>query len=666
MFKKVFGKTKDFLKFTWERIKERKIYLLIVILFFAYAIFMTKPFTNKTKTYTEYNVTTFWKASDEFWAGETVKQTFTANDNNLQCISVNALSLGRKLGSTIKAIVTEVETGREILNQDIPLITFKDGYLPINIENQPNSKGKEYSLELQSLDAVPGNGLVFWRALNDENTGEKYYENNVEIKDNRLMLSFSYFSSTVGNLYLLLWLLVFGLSIIFVIYFITDDADEITFLKVALCLGVFFIFMTPICHPYDESSHIFKATLIANGQPYVSLNEEGKIGGMVPSNYGDYLRAADLNFKNVIAGIENSNAFSKEKSFMILPYFSSTLPTGHAIPALGLFLGTLIRLPAIACLYIARICIFAYYISVTYLAIKNLKYNKSTFLVIALLPLSFWLSGTVSLDPIINASSFLFISICLKYFYMDKDEDGYIKIWELIALIVTAVMLITCKYLVYTPIVLLFFLIPKKRFKTTKAYVVMIVVSLIIGILTLAWQFWLLDKVPYIEDRNGHVDQGEQIEFTLNNIEVVVKALCNRAMELLPVYLVGFPYKTLVPVLPKSAGFLIVIAAILDKNKYTKDCKKKNIVSLSFICLYMLILFVSMYALYLSFTPVGASNVQGYQIRYIVPIMPLLMIPLSNMFNLKNETKNYNIMLTFMMFMLNVDLILALIRDMFV
>jgi hypothetical protein len=114
MLQKALGKVKDFSKLTWERIKERKFYLLLLVLFFAYVIFMAKPFAGQNNSYVKYNVNNFWKASDEFWAGETVKQTFIASDNNLQSIGVNGLTLGRRLGSTIKAIVTEVETGREM------------------------------------------------------------------------------------------------------------------------------------------------------------------------------------------------------------------------------------------------------------------------------------------------------------------------------------------------------------------------------------------------------------------------------------------------------------------------------------------------------------------------------------------------------------------------
>ena len=81
--------------------------------------------------------------------------------------------------------------------------------------------------------------------------------------------------------------------------------------------------------------------------------------------------------------------------------------------------------------------------------------------IVATLPIVLYVGGSVSLDPIINGSTFLFISICLKY-YFEAEENTYITKKDIILLIITAIFIVTNKYLTYTPIVLLFFLIPKK------------------------------------------------------------------------------------------------------------------------------------------------------------------------------------------------------------
>ena len=249
---------------------------------------------------------------------------------------------------------------------------------------------------------------------------------------------------------------------------------------------------------------------------------------------------------------------------------------------------------------------------------------------------------------------------------MDKNEEGFIKVWELIALIIAAIMIVTCKYLVYTPIVLLFFLIPKDRFKTKKSYITMIIVSIIVGILTLAWQFWILAEIPYVEDRNGHTSMEEQIEFILDgNLVNTCKMFLNKIIEVTSLGHLNMYFKTLFPTLAKNIGIVLFFAAILDKNKYTKDSKKKNITTILLASLYAFVLFIALLAIYITFTQVGANHVQGYQIRYTTIIAPLLLIPIANMFVIKNDTKNYNMMLIFTMVLFNLDQILALLIESF-
>lgn len=664
MLKNVQEKSKSFLKFTWERVKERKFYLIILVLLFAYIVFMNKPFDSLSAQYTSYNVDNFSVATDEFLVGETIKHTFVAVDNNLQRIGINSITGGKSISSSIKAIIREKETGREILNQDINLGVLKNGYLEINIENQSNSKGKTYEIELQSLDAVPGNGVSFWKAVNNKESGEEFIENGELKETERLMLSGTYGSPFLLNFNKIAWLFVFTLSLIYTLYFLDNNADEKTFLKIALCFGVIYIIITPFTHPLDESSHIFKAMIISKGQPYVTVTKDNAIGGNVPENYAEFLKANNITLKTILSGQENiAAAFSDNDTFLYYPYFSTTLPTGHLIPALALLIGNIVNFPALFSIYLARAFVFAFYTAVTYLAIKNMKYYKSTLVAIALIPVSFWISGTVSLDPILNSSAFLFISICLKYFYMDKEEEGYIKIWELVALIIAAIMLVTCKYLVYTPIVLLFFLIPSNRFKTKKAYIIMLVVSALVGILTILWQFWILNAIPYVEDRNGHTSMEEQIEFILDgNIVNTLKMFAKKMIEVTSLTRLNMYYETSIPTLSSNIGLVLFLAAILDKNKFDKDEKKKKITSIFLISLYVFVLFIALLAIYVTFTQVGANHVQGYQIRYMTIIAPLLLIPIGNLIKIKNDTKNYNMMIVFTMVILNLDQILALLK----
>lgn len=79
------------------------------------------------------------------------------------------------------------------------------------------------------------------------------------------------------------------------------------------------------------------------------------------------------------------------------------------------------------------------------------------------MPYGLWLAGSFSIDPILIGASLMFLSISLKY-YFDDSED-VVKTRDIILLLISGAFIASVKYLVYTPILLTFFLIPKKKFK---------------------------------------------------------------------------------------------------------------------------------------------------------------------------------------------------------
>lgn len=76
----------------------------------------------------------------------------------------------------------------------------------------------------------------------------------------------------------------------------------------------------------------------------------------------------------------------------------------------------------------------------------------------------------------------------------------------------------------------------------------------------------------------------------------------------------------------------IVYVGITDDSKNFN--KREKII---FIITAILTIIMTTTALYLSYTPVGKENVVGYQMRYIFPILPLILMCLSN-----DKIKNKN------------------------
>lgn len=645
-----------------EKIKDKKYYLIITVIFFIFLIFMNHPFDKSYYTYTSQNAENLVGQTDFLVAKNKVSQNFVAQRDDLVKIGIKTVTQDREINSKANIEIKEAQTKKTIYNKDISLLGAKnDSYFEIEIDRQKNSKNKEYEIIITSLDAEKSNATMFALADNVEGTGEIYKYNDVEVKENKLMLSTEYYSFPSAVCHIVIWVIIFIVSIIFILFGL-DGADEKTFLKLVLIVTVLYIFITPFPHYYDEWSHFFRAMLISQGDFYDDINEVGEIGGYVVPNLKAFL------FKKTTLEHFSSNMlpeidlFAENKVFDTLIYFSSTIPIGHTIPAIALVVGKILHLGTYPSIFLARLLPYIFYVACSYFAIKNLKYYKSILFIIATMPIALYLGASVSLDPIINGSAFLFISICLKY-YFATDEDTYITKNDIALLIITAILIITNKYLTYTPLVLLFFLIPKKKFKATKAYITMIIVSIIIGVLCVLWQFYMIKAFPYEEDRNGNVNQEEQIQFTLEHPVLVTRTIITQSMAHLKVHTQGY---TQVPLgsLPQLTGVILVIGAVLEKGKFNKG-KHNRIFNISLLVIFIIVLLLGTFALYLSFTPVGANNVQGYQARYNIPILMLILIPIANLCIVENKTKNYERRVAFLMFLLNIDAMLAVLIEVF-
>lgn len=647
-----------------KKIKDKKYYLILVVVFFALLIFINQPFDTEKCKYEVKNSEELIGQTDFIVAQSKVSQNFKAERDDLVKIGIKTVTQDREINSNAHIEIKEIKTGEVIYDKDISLIEAKnDSYFEIELDRQKSSKNKEYEITITSLDAVTENATMFALARNSEDSGEIYKYNNEEVKDNKLMIFTEYYSIKVEVFNIFLWALIFILSIIFLLFGL-DGANEKTFLKLSLGITIFYVFATPFPHYLDEGAHFFRALLISGGNIYHTINEEGEIGGYVSENYPAYVFEGITAKKVANNTLPSGDLFSENEMFVSFKYFSSTVPLCHLIPAIGLFIGNMLNLNSCLTIYLARLCPYIFYVVCAYFAIKNMKHYKSMMFIVATLPIAFYVAGSISLDPMINGSALLFTSICLKY-YFEAEEDTYISKKDIILLIFTAIFIITIKYLTYTPLLLLFFIIPKKKFKTTKSYVVMIVASIIIGIVFVLWQFYMLNAFPYEEDRKDNVDQGEQIEFMLGHPIFVGKILVKQCIDLLQVHKWIFA-----PELPEGgliteiSGPIIIFSAILEQNKLKKG-KRRKILSIVLITIFILALLLANIALYLSYTPVGEDVIFGYNVRYNIPIFMLLLIPLANCFNIKNEMKNYDKNIAFFMLLLNVDEILALLIQVF-
>lgn len=440
-----------------------------------------------------------------------------------------------------------------------------------------------------------------------------------------------------------LWLLIIILSFIFTALF--DTADEKTFLKLSFILGIWVIILNPFVHRFDESTHFFRSFAISQGS-FIDIIKDGKIGANISDNYSSIIKEK-LSIKSYFTSPELWNVkFSSAKSFFKNPYMSSVTPINHGIAAIGIFFANLIGMDTVGVIITGRLCDYLFYTILCYFAIKNMKYYKTLFFTVAALPMTIWLAGSFSIDPILISTSLLFISICLKY-YFDKTENS-VTLKDVILLIFCSIFISSVKYLVYTPILLLFFLIPKNKFEK-KQYIAAIVSASFIILGMISMQGYLLKKIPFIENRNGDVNVGRQVRFMLSHIIRTCRNFANYFISTSLTHIEGLHYDGVIEVLGRYLGIFAVFGAVFEKERYPfETIKKKKFIGVFFLGISFIIYAFTIAALYVGFTPVGKFDVEGIQTRYIVPFLVLIMIVISFV-NIENKIRNYERKAAFIM-----------------
>ena len=587
---------------------------------------------------------------DEITEGMTVTQHFLAKKDHFAGIGLLMATYNRDNSSQLEVSVSN-EKGEKVYDQIINASEISDtAYYVVNFEDIGEACGESFTITVKSLDANEGNGITIYKT--DESVSEDTYV-TVNNDTQQYNLSYQLIYNNYWYKYVIMgmYLLIFMISLL-VLLSLNNDLNK-NFLKIAL-LGSLLIILNPFPHVLDESTHFFRSFCIAQGN-LTGDWYNGQIGEWVSSNFLASLQNK-LTIQNLVGNFSDWNQkFSSEKIFYQMKYMSSYLPINHSIAAIGIAIFRLVQAPIFLVIWGGRLADYIVYVLFTYWAIKEAKYYKSFFFCVALLPIAIFIGTSISLDMFLYASSLLLLSICMKY-YFDKEVNHLTK-KDSILLIVCVISIASVKYLIYCPLLLMFFFIPKEKFKSKKQYWIILAAALVIILIMLIWQLDLLHRFPYIEDRNGDVDVGRQIQYIFSNIKGTIKVFL--------FYMIEEWYQILQSVniyqgfsIIGTIGFWgMLFNATITSDKYLfEDKKNKKIFMWAMAMITFIILGLIVASLYVGFTPVGANNVQGIQPRYFIPIMVPGLLCLSNIAG-KHHIKNYNMKLSFLMMLGIVNLI---------
>lgn len=577
----------------------------------------------------------------EICRGTTISQVFVAPGNNLKGLDIRFATFARPVICRFSVSVID-ENGHSVLKEDVDTSALQDNlFYHFDIPVQADSKGKQYEIRVKGINGKPGNSPKVWGRTPN---GDDAATINGKPADYALDALVYYRRPKV---YPTVFALIIVLS--YAVAVLARGLDERSFLWLCLLLGILFIVINPFHHQLDEITHYVKSLAISRLTPH-EIIVDGDSGFMLPTNI-DNVYEFNLNHHLEMLSVP----YDSPIAFYPTAYSTSIIPINHTVAAVGLLLARLFHMSIGLTVWVGRLSNYLFYVIVCYFAIKSTKYYKSLIFVVAALPAALWMAASYSTDPVLLATSLLFISICLKYRF--SDEKRKITRKDMAILAGCGVCVLSVKYFIYFPVVATLFFIPGECFEKNQRRNLLIAMAVIIAVLGI-WQYRLLKEFPIHEQRIGDTDFGGQIAFVFGHIGYTVNNFLNWFLNNILGHMQATFYNSLFWGISGFMGILCLLSATIATDKYPM-ARIGHTRALTIYCViaFLFVTLLIMASLYAGYTAVGAYGIAGLQPRYFQPIMIFVLLPLA-MTRIENHSEHYE---TFMLMMLECYLLLEML-----
>ncbi len=402
-------------------------------------------------------------------------------------------------------------------------------------------------------------------------------------------------------------------------------SQETIFVIIALIIGTIFCYTNLIFTKYDEHAHFWRAYEISAGSivsgEYEVLPQS--IFDVIVDEDGVYKIEDESSYEYALSRVgtklDPTNTTTK-----LVGSTAKISPFSYLPQIIGITIGRICNLnPTVIGLY-GRFTNLFVYILLIYYAIKLLpnKKWKNILMVIALLPMSLNLAASLSPDATLISTSFLAISYILNLKYRKEKVK-----WKDTIILGLLIMMATMCKIVYMPIYLLLLLIPKEKFNNNKDRLIKAVAILIMIITPII--IWNTMPEPK-EEVELRTNTTEQIYFTLSDPIRDVIVACNTLGLKTPEYLYTMVGGWNTPYIISSIFMvlLFISASYEEKDPDKNQLSKKDKIIIIVVCgIISLLIFAG---LYVTWSKAQSMIVEGVQGRYFLPILPLLMMLITN------------------------------------
>lgn len=521
---------------------------------------------------------------------------------------------------------------------------------PLSFELKLDGRGfNKLNLDIKTADKSPGTYQLFsgekligTRRLND---GEKVINISPRISSIRLEigagnvgdqgieLSASTKSVYRFNLYRFLFcflMLLFG----FAVFIFKEEKYHSRFIfLLILSFGTLLSVVVPPMHTYDEKEHLYKAFSVSEGNLFFSNGDEISLPKGLTEMY-DKVPVLDGAYYSYEEAKEYTAQYlTKESSKLERKEMNSTASSYLFVPYIfeagGILVAKVLGLPALFYIWFARISNVIAYAVLLLFAARKMPRNKYLLLFFAAQPVLLYGGASAGFDSVMMG--FLFLG--LTTIYDVRMNRKKLKVSEFLVILFSFLFVLVSK-VTYAPILLFFLLLKKENFSDKKQRIiytsVIAVAMFVLALVTYSYgNSRGMDQWP-IEGVDTSGQMRAIIQNPLGYLKVLIDYFSERTIDYTQNIFMSLGYLEPLNAFVALVDIgILVFLSIFDIRKSEQEIdsfyfsiSEKLITYFSIICMIVL----SATALYITFNPVGALGVNGFQPRYFWPIvLPFLM-----------------------------------------
>ena len=584
-----------------------------------------------------------------------IEQRILSNQNNFERVDIDFEPFKDEYGNFSEVTIgINDENGNLIKEEKISRNYIRENSTyEFKFKKQKNSEGKIYTLYIK------------YEPQNSNETVDKFFsvryksmENTEQISKNHDSLeNFTVDGQEVKGIlgireyYLnnnkLIFFIVITLAITVYVIFISiylryrkNIKVENIFLITIPVICLFYIICMPTFKNHDEIYHWYRAYEVSTGKLMEEVDGD-TLGTILPQSISD-VTTDDWQSITYAKVRDSLNAeLDKENTALLYSETSAVYSFVQYIPqAIGIFITRIFTDKVLLLAYGGRIINMVFSIILIYFAIKKIPFGKKILLLLSFIPIAIEGFSSLSPDAMTISMAFFYIAYILSLAF--SKENHIIDGKKIVILTVLSIIMAMCK-IVYLPLILLLFIIPKEKFKNEKKIKNIFIIGAIAVVLNL---IWLMVAGIYL----SHFREGDSSIQVISILTNPIKYLQNC---LYTVNLNGQDYiysmfggelgwgelVQLNSTVPYILCFILIWITITDQTIKDKfKLYQKVWITIAAIAVVGLI-FTS---LYVQWTTIGSDSVLGIQGRYFIPILPLVALLIGSQLKVKTDYSDEN------------------------